>query len=60
MFSKGLGPAKHGVPVAKGETMKTISFNEVYSCPRSAPWNQVLSAPLLRLMTLELHEREGF
>lgn len=51
MFSKCLGPAKHGIPVGTGEAMKTMTFDEVYGCQRTAPWHQVLSSPLFRLQT---------
>lgn len=54
MFSKCLGPAKHGIPVGKGETMKPMTYYEVFKCNPTAPWHQVTSSPLFGLQTLGL------
>ncbi|CAN0566700.1 unnamed protein product, partial [Ectocarpus sp. 12 AP-2014] len=48
MFSKGLPPARHSLPVGPGEIMETMTYTEVYGCQPTAPYHQVLSSPLCR------------
>ncbi|CAB1110449.1 unnamed protein product [Ectocarpus sp. CCAP 1310/34] len=53
---KGPRPRKTRRPVAKDETMETMFFYEVYSCPRSAPWNQILQPAMeVALQEMELY-----
>ncbi|CAN0545820.1 unnamed protein product, partial [Ectocarpus sp. 12 AP-2014] len=39
MFSKGLPPARHSLPVGPGEIMETMTYTDVYGCHPTAPYH---------------------